>query len=350
MYAIDHATAVAVKPAAQPAGTAGWFSDAQPGDGVPTVVTYDFLNNIQHELLNVLDAAGIAPNKAVANQLLLSIQSLVGASAVVGAGAIHGLTLSPAVGNPTTRMTASIGLTRDSTNTAGGILGAPMTKRLDQPWAAGDGNGGLLSGVLTNGATVHCFAIINPTTGAMEAPCFDLSPTAPALVASGAAAAGFTKFRRLGSIPLEASSTALRQFTQDGDYFEYLVRSADYAVQANGGGVPYLRNIATPFGIRVRARLYYQSTGTANTLAYLSGCFDPNKGVPAAFGGPSQRATLRRIAAYQQAAAADLSYGTYDGAVCWTDTSARVYTFSNDNSDVIALGVIGWEDFRGRFF
>lgn len=350
MYAIDHATAVALKPAALPAGAPGWFSDAEPGSGVPTVVTYDYLNGIQAEILNVLAAAGIAPNKAVENQLLLSIQSLVGASAVVGAGAIHGLSLSPAVGFETTRMTASLGLCRDSTNTAGGVLGAAMTKRLDQPWAAGNGDGGLLSGVLTNGATVHCFALINPTTGAVEAPCFDLSPTAPALVASGAAAAGFTKFRRLGSIPLEASSTALRPFTQDGDYFEYLVRSTDYAVQANGSGVPYLRSIAVPFGIRVRARLYYQSTGTANTTAYLSGVFDPNKGVPAAFGGAAQRATIRRVAAYQQASGADLSYGTYDGAVCWTDTSARVYTFSSDAADIIALGVIGWEDFRGRFF
>lgn len=348
MFRIDHPTAAGVLPPAAPAGDPGYFSDATPGVGTPTVVTNDWANGITEELMSILTAAGIAPVKDQYNQVLTAIQSIIGGSAVVGAGALHGLTLSNAAGFVTTRVAAQAGLCRDSTNGAGGILAAPMTKRLDAVWAVGDGNGGRLSGVLANGQTWNCFALINPLTGAVEAPCFDTSPTAPDLAGSGAAAAGFTKFRRLGAIVLEAATTSIREFIQTGDWFHYKTRAVDYAAQANGGGVAYFRSVAVPVGIRVRARFYFQSSG-GTAAPYLSGIFDPAFGAPAAFGGATQWAQVRRVSALD-ALSSPYSYGTVI-AEQFTDTTGHIYTFSSDNAgDVIALGVLGWEDQRGRFY
>lgn len=346
MHRIDSAGAVGVLPVAAAVGAPGYFKNQPPGAGQPsTIVTDDWLNAVQEEIMSVIVAAGLAPDKTDNAQLLAAIQSVAGAGAVVGAGAIHGMVLSNAAGNPTTRITVSAGLARDSTNTAGLTLAAALTKRLDLAWSAGDNGGGRDAGALANGQTWHVFAIKNPTTNAVDA-LFSQSPTAPTLPG------GFTKFRRLGAVVLEAASTSIREFFQVGDWFFYKNRSTDFAVQPNGGGVPYYREFpGLPLGIEGRALGYFQSTGTANATAYLSGLFPPQFGVPPAFGGASQRATVRRVAAYQQASGVDLSYGTVDGAWALFDTARHIYTFSSDNAgDVIAAGIIAWEDLRGRFF
>ncbi|PTU03331.1 hypothetical protein DBR45_07650, partial [Pseudomonas sp. HMWF031] len=66
------------------------FTDGDPLSGVPaTVVTDDWLNEIQEEVISVLTAGGIAPAKGTQNQLLAAIQVVLGtaitnASNVVG--------------------------------------------------------------------------------------------------------------------------------------------------------------------------------------------------------------------------------------------------------------------------
>ncbi|MCW5760107.1 MAG: hypothetical protein KIS90_10105 [Phenylobacterium sp.] len=350
MFQIDDPTAVGVLPAPAAAGAPGWFAHAIPGVQPPTRVTADFLNLLQDELINVVLAGGLAPDKATRTQLRDAILAIASGGGIVGAGSIHGMVLSNAQADPLNDITISAGLVRDSTNTASGVAGAARTKRLDAAWAAGDNAGGRLNaGAPSNAATYHVHALINPATGAVEYG-FDTSPTAPTMTAP--VAAGYTKFRRLGAVVLETAATTIRQFKQFGDWFEYKERSTDYAVQPNGAGVAYNRVFpGLPLGIEGRAQVYFQSTGTANATAYLSGLFSPQFGAPAAFGGASQRATVRRVAAYQQASAADLSYGTVDRAMVLFDTTQHIYTFSSDNAgDVIAAGIVAWEDLRGRFF
>jgi hypothetical protein len=260
----------------------------------------------------------------------------------LGSGGIFGLTMSNTPANPTTQVTIQAGQCRDSINSANIILAAPFIKDLTAVWAAGSGNGGRdLATALAAGQTWHLFLIFKPTTNTVDA-LFSQSPTAPTLPAL------YTKFRRIGSIMLDPAATTIRQFLQTGDYFMWKVRSADFAAQANGGGVSYLRVITVPNGIKVEAIMYFQSTGTANTTAYLSGIFDPDFGVPAAFGGPNQWAQVRR-GSFLDSTSTALSYGTVI-ARQFTDTSQHVYTFSSDNLDVIALGVVGYRDERGKFF
>lgn len=281
---------------------------------------------------------------------VLALMTSVAAAAIDAAGSfgwggIYGLTIVNTPGFTTTRITAQVGQCRDSTNTANITLNAPLTKRLDVAWAAGEAGGGRDAGVLANGQTWHVFLIRKDADGSIDM-LFSQSPTAPTLPG------GYSKFRRIGSILLEAASTNIRQFIQVGDFFMLKTRSADYASQPNNGGVPYLRVVTVPAGIKVEAIFYFQSTGTANdTNAYLSGIYDPDFGVPAAFGGATQWAQIRRISTYIYPGSWN-SYGTVITRQ-FTDTNKQVYTFSSDSGaspgDTIALGVLGWRDDRGRF-
>lgn len=284
--------------------------------------------------VDVLDDGSVANFEAG----LTSMLALLGG---LGSGGIFGLSLSNAISAPTTKITITAGQSRDSLNTANMILAAPITKDLTAAWVVGDGNGGRDTGALANAQTWHVFLIFNPASLVVDA-LFSQSPTAPTLPT------GFTRFRRLGAIMLDAAATTIRLFTQTGDWFKLKTRSTDYAAQANGGGVPYLRQIMVPNGIKVEAEMYFQSTGTANTTAYLSGIFDPDFGVPPAFGGATQWAQVRR-GSFLDSTSTALSYMTVI-ARQFTDVSQHIYTFSSDNLDVIALGVLGWRDERGKFF
>jgi hypothetical protein len=211
----------------------------------------------------------------------------------------------------------------------------PMAKRLDQAWAAGTGSGGRLSGTLGASQSWHVF-IIAKADGTMDVG-FDQSVTAPTLPA------GYVYFRRLGAI-LTDSINAIRLFVQFGDYFETALRSTDFAATANGGGVAFLRTLSVPKGKKMGVHLYFQSTGTADTTAYLSGIFDPDHGTPPAFGPSTQWAQVRR-GGFKDTTGANISFLTVM-ADCQTDANGNVYTQSSDASELIVLGVVGWTDKR----
>jgi hypothetical protein len=80
MFPIDNATATASLPTPTAPGTPGFFTDGSPGSGVPaTIVPAEWFNGIQQEILNVLAAASITPDKAVYNQLAAAIAAINGA-------------------------------------------------------------------------------------------------------------------------------------------------------------------------------------------------------------------------------------------------------------------------------
>jgi hypothetical protein len=59
---------------------------------------------------------------------------------------------------------------------SGQALATAITKRLDATWSAGSGNGGLFSGTKAINTWYYLFAIVNATTGAVDAG-FDISPS-----------------------------------------------------------------------------------------------------------------------------------------------------------------------------
>ena len=79
MHRIDHSTAAVALPTPNASGSAGYFTEGNPGGSVPaTIVTADWANAIQEELINVLVAAGITPSKVNNAQLLSAISALGG--------------------------------------------------------------------------------------------------------------------------------------------------------------------------------------------------------------------------------------------------------------------------------
>lgn len=78
MYRIDDPSAATSLPAPEAAGTGGYWTEGNPGSGVPaTLVRASWLNMIQEELVNVIAAAGLTPSKTTYNQLLNAINALI---------------------------------------------------------------------------------------------------------------------------------------------------------------------------------------------------------------------------------------------------------------------------------
>lgn len=64
MHKIDHSTAVVSRPTALAPGTAGWFKRGDAVNGIAgSVVTADWMNDVQGVLIALLTAAGITPTK-----------------------------------------------------------------------------------------------------------------------------------------------------------------------------------------------------------------------------------------------------------------------------------------------
>lgn len=84
MFQIDGAGIVNAKPVRTMLGVPGWYNQS-PGSSPGTVVTGEWLNMIQGEMLSVLDAAGIVPDKTDDSQLLQALRKLIGGIVPVGA-------------------------------------------------------------------------------------------------------------------------------------------------------------------------------------------------------------------------------------------------------------------------
>jgi len=86
MYRIDNSSAVPTMPAVGPAGTPGFFTDGNPAAALEaTIVDGWWCNILQEEILTVVTAAGIAPNKASHTQLYEALNTLyAGGTPVTG--------------------------------------------------------------------------------------------------------------------------------------------------------------------------------------------------------------------------------------------------------------------------
>lgn len=95
MHRVDHSTAKSVRPAILAAGTPGYFGDGNAAMGdPPTILTADFMNALQEELVNTVLAGGVALDKTSSNQVARAIAILSGLhGSAVGANT---LTVAPA--------------------------------------------------------------------------------------------------------------------------------------------------------------------------------------------------------------------------------------------------------------
>lgn len=82
MYYIDNNSGSPNMPALSPvqSNTPTWFTEGDRNKGI-SWIGQDWLNILQAELLNILDAAGIKPDKGKLNQLTLSVKAIITANA-----------------------------------------------------------------------------------------------------------------------------------------------------------------------------------------------------------------------------------------------------------------------------
>lgn len=166
MFPIDQSTAASSLPTPAAAGTPGFFTGGNPASGTPaTVVDPDWLNMIQQELINIVDAGGETPSKTTYNQVLLAIKALIAqpqtnlVSGVVGQ--VRNLFATLGAASATATWTADEII-------AEAALGGPrycLSGFNKTCTLTGTGAGGMDAGAAPVSGFVAVYAIYNPTTG-----------------------------------------------------------------------------------------------------------------------------------------------------------------------------------------
>jgi hypothetical protein len=258
MYRIDVPTAIGALPVPTTPGAQGYFTGGNPGVGTPaTIVSADWLNLVQEEIMNVVLAAGETPSKTTNTQLLSAISTLISSTSGFP-GLISGFAPSPPTGtNTTAAVTIALGEATDSTKTTT-IIGTGFS------WAVANGNAanGYQGGTtLPNSSTIHFFAMTG-TAGTASFASTSLAPTLPS---------GYTKYRRIIST-VTNSSGALVPFTANelngGGLMLYWSTLIQDVNVSNLTTSRTLYNLTVPTGIKVRPKVRIQTTsgGTDEVL------------------------------------------------------------------------------------
>lgn len=254
---------------------------------------------------------------ALVNQFGIPSKYLAGFILANAADADHDITLS--VGQARSDLAASL---------ARIALTTPITKQIDANWVAGNDVGGFPSGLVLGANTwYHKLAIKNPTTGVVDAG-FDTSLVAANLLAD---AAGYTEFKRVGSVLTDGSSNIL-PFSMH----EYLsgMREVLWAAimedfDSTIPAAPTLLPLAVPLGVKVEAMFRAQTPGSETAVALFT---SPDQSAVA----PS--ATFNTVPAFQ------LTGGNLGVELCIrTDVSSQIRGEA-DGTFSLALYTRGWRE------
>lgn len=171
MYRIDNATAVTSipTPAAVGVNPNGYFFKGDPTSSQEaTIVDDDWLNALQEEICNVIEASSITLDKTVRTQLLAAIQSQVNPlpyAASTNSPNTYTATLSPAILSYSTGKVVAIKFTNANTGAATlnlNGLGAKSIKRLDgAALQSGDINSSMIALLAYDGTN---FQLLNQQT------------------------------------------------------------------------------------------------------------------------------------------------------------------------------------------
>ena len=275
-----------------------------------------------------------APAAGDAARVLSGAGTWIAAGGAFPRGHIAGLGLANNAGTAATHIDISPGECRDGANTENLVLASVLTKRLDQNWAVGSGNGWLDTGTAVDG-TYHVHLIKRPDTLVVDSVA-SLSATAPNMTAAGLVP--YTKLRRIGSI-IRLGGVILA-FVQDGDLFSLNASVLDLNGASNFGTGALTRALTVPAGIRVQAQLRVSLIWTHASLAAAMLVSDLATAAEAASVTNSQVV----------AAAINSAIGASGQAFVMTNTSREVrYQTSQNGTNLFAtIRTTGWIDARGR--
>lgn len=237
------------------------FTDGNPASSVPaTVVTADWLTELQEEMLSILTAASIAPVKGDQDQVLTAIQAMIAAS--IPAVSTDGIAGSFAnLKASASGLSAAVSITADALcvkNAAGQqkVLGAVAVT----PSFANAGVNGLDVGVAnsqTANTWYYLWVIWNGTT---TAGLLSLSATAPTMPA------GYTHKARVGAVRTDGTGNKYPlSFIQAGRKVRYKV-----AAGSNVTTPPVMSSGAVTWPASVAVGAFVPPTAShINLAAYL---------------------------------------------------------------------------------
>lgn len=164
---------------------------------------------------------------------------------------IYGLTFSNNVSDATNDVDFAAGGAMSSDGAMAMTLSSVSTKRIDAAWAAGTGNGGLMSAAALTNQVYGLWLIGSPTTGAVDIG-FDASLTAPTLPS------GYTKSRLIGWIQRVAGALRAVTITETGGG-GIRVQHSTPPIDVDSTALTTSRLLSTlasaPIGIKVQADL-----------------------------------------------------------------------------------------------
>lgn len=218
-------------------------NETSPGAGDGTPYELARANDIFGFQQAILSEAGIVPS-GNADTALLS-EYLNGLKTILRSNSINGLMISNAA-DADHDITVAIGNAMDSDNDFLLNLSATITKQIDAVWAAGDNAGGLFSGSVAIDTWYHLFLIRKDSDGSIDAG-FDTSVIAANIPA------GYTAFRRIGSVLTDGSANIL-PFIQMGNRFSWVDIQSDYSASPSSGSRDTV-TLSTPLGVKTIAIL-----------------------------------------------------------------------------------------------
>lgn len=251
-------------------------------------------------------------------------------------GYLDGYVLTPQTA-PTYNLSFAAGLANASGNDYLMERSSALVKQLNNTWVQGTNQGGRPSAIsLSDGQWWHCFIIANSSSGVIDAG-FDTNVDASQLLA---AATGFDKYRRVGSVYYIDATSRIQPFTQRGDRFWWLVPALEIDDIDGGAGSEVTDAVHVPPGVAVEARLNVSMRGTAERTVFL-GSPDMST-IPAA---STTAAPLGQVAIMPDSGG-QTTVGSSQVDV-YTDTSQQI-VYRTNASNYVRMSTLGWRDDRGR--
>jgi hypothetical protein len=292
-------------------------------------------NLAKNDLSNV--TVSILADKGLAKSDLSNVneEALKSALDISAKGYIYGYKIKNSITDTSHDIEIGLGSCRDESDTLFIKTNTPLVKKIDANWIKGSEVGGFPSSItLSVNSWYHVFVIYNPDTGEVDGG-FDDDINATNLL-NVASAAGFTKYRRIGSIKTD-SNLNIKPFMQRGDYF-HIPQFVELQITSN---FPVNRTALTlsavPTGVRVRPIVSVFTDLTPSSNSYVNIRFWDHEITSDAF--------FRMYQAYPEEQALEIG----SELPIYTDTDQRVkWSVGNIISGSVTLMSQGYVDHRGR--
>jgi hypothetical protein len=278
MYRIDDPSASTTLPTPEAALTEGYWTEGNPGSGIPaTLERASWFNMVQEELRAIPVAAGIVPSKTVYNQILSALKSMF--ASVVGSA--RNLTMSVAAASASATLTADELIVETALGGQTYRL-ASFNKTIN---LATTGAGGMDTGTAPTSGFVAIYAIWNPTTQTAALLGTNAATLQPNVYGGANMPAGYTASALVSVWPTNPSKLLKPGFQRDRTVNfpsvgvlstntvvgTYTALSMSTAVPANAVGCIGLFSTSSTAGSALNGSIAGDSNGSAQQSVSSSG-------------------------------------------------------------------------------